>query len=81
MITFTLDDAWLKGSLHVGLIGKRSAILWAVLEAVNLSSAWGRRVRTIKEIISVYIKDYGGYLLGSTWSVGKRTKVLFAIAL
>ena len=37
MIAFPLDDAWLKGPLHVGLIGKRSAILWAVLEGVNLS--------------------------------------------
>ena len=56
MIAFPLDDAWLKGPLHVGLFGKRSAILWAMLEGVNLSykNLPGRR-RVQKETFFRYI--------------------------
>ena len=45
VIAFPLDDAWLKGPLHVGPIGKRSAILWAVLGGVNLSCVSPRAFR------------------------------------
>ena len=37
VIALPLDDAWLKGPLHVGPTGKRSAILWAVPLGVNFT--------------------------------------------
>lgn len=44
MVALALNYTWLKGPLHVGPTGKRSAILWAAPEGVNLSCSAEHRL-------------------------------------